>query len=335
MATGDLVSARPCVLCGGQDRRVVATVGRGYVPLSTVICVGCGLVSHHPLPDPADVAAFYASKYRVEYKGAWEPKPKHVLRGVRGAVARAKRLGAHLRPGARVLDVGASSGEFTYAMSRLGFKASGVEPNQGYAEFAQRTYGVDLLNAPLQEADFGDGAFDLIALNHVFEHLTDPLEALATFGRWLGPDGLLFLEVPNLLGVRKQISNIFHYAHIWNFTPQTLLGVVRKGGFAPLEGEDLNSTSIVFRKAGELQAEPAQPDPELADRLFRQMRRDQGFAAYVLSGAPFTRRWNRLRRNLDEWRTVRRFATIRAMADAVIEAAEPTLAGGPAVLPAG
>jgi SAM-dependent methyltransferase len=320
MNIGDRVEASPCMVCGETERQIVANLGRGFTPLTTAICPGCGLVSHHPLPSPEDIQAFYASKYRVAYKGAWEPKPKHTLRAIRGAVSRAQRLAAHLPAHARVLDVGASSGEFTYAMSRSGFRAVGVEPNQGYAAFAQKTYGVDVLNGPLETAGFGSDAFELIHLNHVFEHLSDPLGALAIFSRWLAPGGLLFLEVPNLLGVRKQAMNTFHYAHIWNFTPQTLLAVTDKGGFNPVAGEDLNSTSIVFRKTSPPRPDLRLPQPGLRDRLVRQIHTEQNTLEYFLSGAPLTRRWNRLRRNIDEFETVRTFKTVREMANAVIEA---------------
>ncbi|MCZ8147172.1 MAG: hypothetical protein O9325_04855 [Roseomonas sp.] len=31
-------------------------------------------MSHHPVPDPAEVAAFYATRYRVAYKGTSRPR---------------------------------------------------------------------------------------------------------------------------------------------------------------------------------------------------------------------------------------------------------------------
>lgn len=316
--------ASPCQLCGGTERQVLATRGRGLEPLTTVVCRGCGLVSHHPLPDPAEVAAFYATRYRVAYKGGWEPKRKHTLRALRGAIARAHRLAPLLRPDARVLDVGASSGEFTYVMQRAGFAARGIEPNLGYADFARRTYGVAVETGGLDDAQIAPASLDLVTLNHVLEHLADPWAALRRLGSWLAPDGLLFIEVPNLAGVRKQATDTFHTAHIWNFTPETLALLAWQQGFVAMTPEDLAGTSMVLRQRGAGDMPPAGADALLAERLIRQVATTGQPLSYLLSGAPITRRVSRLRRNIEERVVCARYATVRDMADAILKAAWPS-----------
>ncbi len=321
MKIGARIAASPCRLCEGVERQVLATRGRGMAPLTTVVCRGCGLVSHHPLPDPAAVAAFYATRYRVAYKGGWEPKRKHALRALRGAIARADRLAPLLRPGAQVLDVGASSGEFTYVMQRAGFAARGIEPNLGYADFARRTYGAAVESGSLDAAAVSPASLDLVTLNHVLEHLADPWEALRLVHGWLKTDGLLFLEVPNLAGVRKQAANTFHTAHIWNFTPETLAHLAWQEGFVARTRQDGASTSVVFRKRSAEDLPPAGTGTELAERLARQIATAGRPLAYLLSGSPIERRTARLRRNIDERIVCTRYATVRDMADAILEAA--------------
>lgn len=341
MRIGDALTTAPCILCHETGRHVVATTGRGMTPLVTVICDGCGLVSHDPLPTAEALEQFYGERYRMAYKGRWAPKPKHSLRAQRSAVLRAARLAPLIAPGARVLDIGASSGEFVYMMGQLGFGATGIEPNAGYRTFGVETYGVDVTDRRLEPQAFGRGVFDLITLNHVFEHLADPVAALAAISHWLAPGGLLFIEVPNIVGVAKQRANLFHYAHVWNFAPHTLNGLLAGAGFQPLPGEKLDGTSLVFARSPASSATgavaPAGSDPaswrnpQLVAALRRQLDEDQSGSAYLASGAPFRRRWARLLRNIDEITTARRYPGPRAMADAVLAAATIEVGSTPAL----
>ncbi|MCE2892238.1 MAG: class I SAM-dependent methyltransferase, partial [Hyphomonadaceae bacterium] len=308
----------PCIVCGRAERTVVGTVGRGLKPLTTVLCDGCGLVSHDPLPTRAELDVFYASDYRKNYKGVLKPKAKHSLRAQRSAALRAVRLKGLIQPGSRVLDIGASSGEFVYMMGKLGFNASGVEPNDGYRQFGTMTYGIEVTNQRLEPEAFGSGIFDLITLNHVFEHLADPLDALTCFKHWLAPDGLLFIEVPNIEGVQKQRGNLFHYAHVWNFSPSTLRGALSIAGFEPINSPHCNGTSLVFRASFEPAPAAIENGQDHAALLRRQLLEEQSPMSYFASGAPVRRRWQRLLRNLDEMTTTRRFNNLKAMANAAL-----------------
>ena len=321
MPLGQDFPAPPCRLCGIASRRLVADRGRGGAPLETALCTGCGLVSHAEIPAEAEVSDFYATRYRLEYKGGFAPKRKHALRALRGAMARARRLAPLLPAHAHVLDIGASSGEFTFVMGEAGFSASGLEPNWGYAEFARREYAVDIRQGGWDSADFPREALHLVTMNHVMEHLTDPWAAMRRIHAALAPDGLLFIEVPNLAGIRKQLANTFHAAHIWNFTPETLIAAAWQAGFTPRAGENLAHTSIVFRKRTPQDRPPTGADATHADALWRQMTQDQSRGAYLLSAAPITRRWQRLLRNIGEHAVTRRHATIRAMAEALLDQA--------------
>jgi 2-polyprenyl-3-methyl-5-hydroxy-6-metoxy-1,4-benzoquinol methylase len=321
MKIGQDFPAGPCRLCGTASRRLVADRGRGGAPLETALCTGCGLVCHAEIPDEAAVSDFYATRYRLEYKGGFTPKRKHALRALRGAMARARRLAPLLPAHARVLDIGASSGEFTFVMREAGFTATGLEPNWGYAEFARREYAVDISQGGWDAPEFPREALHLVTMNHVMEHLTDPWAGMRRLHQALAPEGLLFIEVPNLAGIRKQLTNTFHAAHIWNFTPETLIAAAWQAGFTPRAGENLGHTSIVFRKRGPGDASPAGADATHAAALWRQMTQEQSRAAYLFSAAPITRRWQRLLRNISEHVATRRHATIRAMGEALLDRA--------------
>ncbi len=48
-----------------------------------------------------------------------------------------------------------------------------------------------------------DSSYDLVIANHVLEHVEDDIAALAELARVAGPDGVVFLSVPDLLRVRR------------------------------------------------------------------------------------------------------------------------------------
>jgi hypothetical protein len=58
--------------------------------------------------------------------------------------------------------------------------------------------------------------------------------ALKHLHEMLRPDGLLYVECPNLAGPFATRSRLFHFAHIYNFTPATLTALVRSCGFEPV-----------------------------------------------------------------------------------------------------
>ena len=118
---------------------------------------------------------------------------------------------------------------------------------------------------------FDAGGFDLIRLNHVLEHLNDPVKYLAMIKDWLAPGGVIYVEVPNIeedCRVKSR-GNLFHYGHIWNFNPWTLRAVAGLAGFEELDAtrkRSAGTTGVVFR-AGPVRAAAGFVNPENAARV--------------------------------------------------------------------
>ncbi|WP_211826756.1 hypothetical protein [Kistimonas asteriae] len=90
-------------------------------PLTVALCEQCGLVQQTPLPTAEALTAYYAHHYRVDYKQAYTPKPRHVYRAGKTALQRVEFLMAAGCAGGELLDIGAGGGEFVYLSSRAGF----------------------------------------------------------------------------------------------------------------------------------------------------------------------------------------------------------------------
>lgn len=277
----------PCNACGATEVLQVSDRDRDGRPLRTVLCTGCGLVWTDPRPSAEAIKGFYTHHYRSSYKGSAEPKRKHILRETRRAIARFRRIQGLLRPGARVLDVGAGAGFFPYVVRSRGFEVVGLEPNQGYCDWGNRVLGVEVMGGTLQDFDLSATPFDIITLNHVLEHLPDPAAALSRLRDWLEPEGLLVVEVPNIESGFHAPHKRFHIGHLYNFSPDNLTRLARSRG---LEVHDLflqpgtAHINVVFRKADVEDPLLDRRLPGAALRVREVLRRHSSLAHYASPG---------------------------------------------------
>jgi SAM-dependent methyltransferase len=133
-----------------------------------------------------------------------------------------------VKPG-RLLDIGCGDAAFLLKARKLGFAATGCErgikPSPGLAARGVVVVDSPDLDAPvpaessggapdrggagqsgatirvhrasLEELRGGVGAFDVVTMNHVFEHFQDPAWALERAGRLLAPGGRLLVRMPD------------------------------------------------------------------------------------------------------------------------------------------
>lgn len=242
-----LVGRRVCCdLCGADDHQVVGGRDRFGAPLTTVVCLNCGLVFTNPMPTDEALAGYYREEYRVHYQGARAPRAKHLVRGKQRASGRLALIAPHLPPGARVLDIGAGAGEFVAAALAHGFSARGVEPSVDFSAFARRHFQVDVRQGEWQEIDPAEGQFDLVSMHHVLEHLAHPRAVFLHVRELLAEGGLFYVSVPNVLDPDRSPHGRWHVGHVHNFGPGTLDALAARTGFVPVAGA---STTRIYRKA--------------------------------------------------------------------------------------
>ncbi|MGO8765422.1 MAG: class I SAM-dependent methyltransferase [Limisphaerales bacterium] len=103
------------------------------------------------------------------------------------------------RPG-KLLDVGCGSGIFLHQMYKLGWSATGLDFDPKAIENARLKYGTDLtvMHTDLPGAKFPDNSFDAVTMNHVIEHVSDPIGLLGEARRVLKTGGKLIAATPNI-----------------------------------------------------------------------------------------------------------------------------------------
>ena len=314
----------PCNLCNGKDTEIIAARDREKNPMQTVICTGCGLVWTDPRPSAEETKKFYAQEYRQKYKSTFQPKLKHVYRDMKRAVARYERIKPYLQPGFRVLDIGAGAGFFPYVVKQNGFEISGLEPNEGYARYANDEFNLDVKVGFIQDINFEVEAFDIVTLNHVLEHLEDPGAGLARIFDWLKPGGYLNVEVPNIEATYHAPGNKFHLAHLYTFNPENLKRLGEKAGFAVTDLKIMPGTehiNYIFQKPSQrIHAGPVDSEFRI-DGNYNRIRNILDAhtpLSHYLSATPYTRFIKKNSGYLKEQIAIRGFASGRELADNLI-----------------
>jgi 2-polyprenyl-3-methyl-5-hydroxy-6-metoxy-1,4-benzoquinol methylase len=140
--------------------------------------------------------------------------------------------------GARLLDVGCSSGALLGSARRHGFDVEGVEPAAQAAEYARST-GLTVFQGYLQDACYPAASFDVVTLMEVIEHLADPSALLKEVWRVLKPNGVFVVGTGNgaswtvqLVGASWGYLHVEqHGGHISFFNPDSLGNLARQCGF--------------------------------------------------------------------------------------------------------
>jgi 2-polyprenyl-3-methyl-5-hydroxy-6-metoxy-1,4-benzoquinol methylase len=109
------------------------------------------------------------------------------------------------RPGGKLLDVGCGDGAFLDWMRHLGWSVTGVDPDPRAAEMAQERYGIRVVASGVDTANFPPASFDAVTLNHVLEHVLEPVDLLRRCREVVAPGGRIVCVTPNVesLGRRR------------------------------------------------------------------------------------------------------------------------------------
>jgi 2-polyprenyl-3-methyl-5-hydroxy-6-metoxy-1,4-benzoquinol methylase len=284
-----------CPACGETRRRVLYAdlTDRSYRSApgrwTLVRCERCSCAYLDPRPsrDTAPLA------YRTYYDGAAEPRSepfqpgwrrlRRALRNgylnsaygysARPAVAIGRLMVAllpryreladmhvrHLRfpgPGAAVLDVGCGEGEFLAELQSLGWSAMGIDPSEAAVAIA-RARGVRARAGTFADASFEAESFDAITFRLVFEHIGDPLEALAKCRGALRPRGTLWIATPSLeseahRAFGRDWIHLEPPRHAVLYTTRSLTRLLAAAGFDVVSMKPLRQARWSFRLSAAL-----------------------------------------------------------------------------------
>ena len=110
-----------------------------------------------------------------------------------------------------ILDFGCGKGDFIRLTQTISKKSIGLELNNENREYLINS-GITCIKSL---SELNDDKFDLITLNHVLEHLNDPINILVDLQKYLKDDGIIVIEVPH---ARDLLLETFNLKSFKNFT---------------------------------------------------------------------------------------------------------------------
>lgn len=236
MSTPD---ATACIACGGNVFSIAGYPDLG-APAGAIrfdsirICATCGLGQALPHYPQSTLDAFYADgDYWGGLVGRDARQTLHERNQCRHRVGIALPF-VSVSGTIHVLDVGAGHGWIAdwliHALRGRALNYEYVEPDDGMSKLIeQRVTGASLRR--LRGWEEAASSYDLIFLNHVLEHVADPLDMLAQVKRRLAPEAVAYIEVPNSDYRFKQ--NVF--PHTCFFTPDALSRLGARAGLAVID----------------------------------------------------------------------------------------------------
>ena len=149
----------------------------------------------------------------------------------------ARRYG---KSGTRLLEIGSGMGHLVGQLEDT-FDTFGMDLNHWAVKQSKSVVEkTNLQTASAQELPYRAGAFNVVIIKHIVEHLPDPQKAIQEIGRVTEPGGTLILATPNLDSLLKpwKGDRWIGYqdpTHIALKRPTEWLDMIRSAGFSPLK----------------------------------------------------------------------------------------------------
>lgn len=234
-----------CPLCRGAERSDVITVpGPLKSAARFVQCAGCGLIYMDPAPDQDSLAAFYRDIYTHpefrETDGHAHKDPRQeFVHAFRVQETHVDEIEKHKAPPGSMLDVGCAYGGLLLEARLRGWNTQGVELSSDAVRFCNESLGLDVRESGIMDADLPQGAFDVVVMLEVIEHVPEPVRVMRRAAKLAAPGALLYLTCPNAQSPAARILGAQWIGwkpptHLQFFGYATMRDLLERTGWRPL-----------------------------------------------------------------------------------------------------
>lgn len=273
----ELRTRTTCPICGGIDVQIRFADCRDLLfaapgEFRVAECAACGALFCDPQITPDQFDTYYLASYyptaeqirarlrakrftRWALRRFWGPAARdtaarRAARRAFGIFSRELRMAPPVQGAGRLLEVGCSSGEKLFLLRDCGWQAEGIEPSSDAHAEAEKL-GLPAQHCSLEDADLQHGAYDVIELTHVLEHLIDPVGCLSKLRDALAPGGKILLTLPNGRGLGLQVFGRYWQGldlprHCVVYTPGTLRALCSRVGLEVRLVRNLVSSEVII-----------------------------------------------------------------------------------------
>jgi 2-polyprenyl-3-methyl-5-hydroxy-6-metoxy-1,4-benzoquinol methylase len=228
-----------CPICeSAVDNKFLENIERNGRIYTIYFCRECNVGVTIPRPSDDDVSQLYdTGTYRATTGKRFNAFFEYLIYSFR--IQRKRRIEKFQKSG-RILDIGCGRGLFLYIMKRNGWDVLGSELNDETASYAREKYGISINTGDPLDWGIPDESIDVITINHVLEHLDNPVKMVSACKRLLKPKGLLVVSVPNINSLQASVGKTvwFHLDaphHRYHFSESGLKRLLDRKSFRILK----------------------------------------------------------------------------------------------------
>jgi SAM-dependent methyltransferase len=248
--------AAVCPLCGPDFPRRKIAEGHDFeydtVPDNFTVteCGACHLRLLDPRPVDEELAALYPPEYEPYH---FDQLPGLVRRG-RDLVQRRKvsALAAVVPANARIVDIGCGGGALLRLLKKYGpstWTLAGWDFPGPHLDRLEAD-GFEVIRGNIGPGLLPNESVDVFILNQVIEHVPRPAEVIAALSAQLRPDGVMYIETPNVRGLDAQwfggrYWGGYHFPrHLVLFHEEGLTTLLQREGLKVVETRSLASPAF-------------------------------------------------------------------------------------------
>lgn len=224
-----------CIICSKKTKKISFPVNKCVVPMGFKLikfdlmkCTRCNHLQKKLSKSwHTGLKNLYQKKYKFIGKHISVDKSQNKIVDRNQQVSFFIKQKLKLNSVGKILDVGCGTGAFLKSFKK-------ANPNWGlYAhDLSKLNKKVVEKKIKLEKFFIGEvsiisGKYDLITLNHVAEHLIEPVKVLKLLSNNLKEDGFLIIRSPNVKNVHTDLTILDHCSH---FTPESLKNLVNISG---------------------------------------------------------------------------------------------------------